>query len=55
MSKMVLHNKEGRNFIESGTFVCVEVLRPSQSNGVISIAVSLLNHTFLGRLSPLSG
>ena len=35
--------------------VCVEVLRPSQSNGVMLSAVSLPNHTlFLGRLSPLS-
>ena len=29
-------------------FVCVEVLRPSQSNGVMSSAVSLPNHTFTG-------
>ena len=36
-------------------FVCVEVLRPSQPNGVISSAVSLPNHTLLGRLSPPSG
>ena len=30
-------------------FVCVEVLRPSQPNGVISSAVSLPNHTFTGQ------
>ena len=30
-------------------FVCVEVLRPSQSNGVKSSEVSLLNHTFTGQ------
>ena len=36
-------------------FVCVEVLQPSQPNGVISSVVSLPNHTLLGRLSPLSG
>ena len=36
-------------------FVCVEVLRPSQPNGVMSSGVSLPNHTLLGRLSPLSG
>ena len=30
-------------------FVCVEVLRPSQPNGVISSAVSLPNHTFPGQ------
>ena len=29
-------------------FVCVEVLRPSQPNGVMSSAVSLPNHTFTG-------
>ena len=29
--------------------VCVEVLRPSQSNGVMSSAVSLSNHTFTGQ------
>ena len=27
-------------------FVCIEVLRPSQPNGVMSSAVSLPNHTF---------
>ena len=31
------------------THVCVEVLRPSQPNGVISIAVSLPNHTVTGQ------
>ena len=36
-------------------FVCVEVLGPSQPNGVMSSVVSLPNHTLLGRLSPLSG
>ena len=30
-------------------FVCVDVLRPSQPNGVMSSAVSLLNHTFTGQ------
>ena len=30
-------------------FVCVEVLRPSQPNGVMSSAVSLPNHTFNGQ------
>ena len=29
-------------------FVCVEVLQPSQPNGVMSSAVSLPNHTFTG-------
>ena len=32
-----------------GLFVCVEVLRPSQPNGVMSSAVSLPNHTFTGQ------
>ena len=31
------------------TFVCVEVSRPSQPNGVMSSAVSLPNHTFTGQ------
>ena len=35
--------------------VCVEVLRPSQSNGVMSSTVSLLTIRLLGRLRPLSG
>ena len=35
-----------------GLFVCFEVLRPSQPNGVMSSAVSL---RLLGKLSPLSG
>ena len=30
-------------------FVCVEVLRPSQPNGVMPSAVSLPNHTFTGQ------
>ena len=29
--------------------VCVEVLRPSQPDGVMSSAVSLPNHTFTGQ------
>ena len=32
-------------------FVCVEVLRPSQPNGVMSSAVSLPNHKFTGQAS----
>ena len=31
------------------SFVCFEVLRPSQPNGVMSSAVSLPNHTFTGQ------
>ena len=30
-------------------FVCIEVLRPSQPNGVMSSVVSLPNHTFTGQ------
>ena len=30
-------------------FVCVEVLQPSQPNGVMSSANSLRNHTFTGQ------
>ena len=30
-------------------FVCVEVLRPSQPNGVMLSMVSLPNHTFTGQ------
>ena len=33
----------------SNEFVCVEVLPPSQPNGVMSSAVSLPNHTFTGQ------
>ena len=34
--------------------VCVQVLRPSQPCGIMLSAVSLPNHTFHCRLSPLS-
>ena len=34
---------------EDCLFVCVEVLRPSQPNGVMSSVVSLPNHTFTGQ------
>ena len=30
-------------------FVCVEILRTSQPNGVMSSTVSLPNHTFTGQ------
>ena len=43
------------DFCVSCLFVCVEVLRPSQPNGITSSAVSLPNHTFTGQVSPLSG
>ena len=35
--------------INNAFFDCVEVLRPSQPNGVMSSAVSLPNHTFTGQ------
>ena len=35
--------------VKGTKFVCVEVLRPSQPNGVMSSAVSLPNHTFTGQ------
>ena len=31
---------------KASDFICVEVLRPSQPNGVMSSVVSLPNHTF---------
>ena len=37
------------SFWENNGFVCVEVLRPSQPNGVMSSPVSLPNHTFTGQ------
>ena len=40
---------DGRPQKEVQVFVCVEVLRPSQPNGVMSSAVSLPNHTFTGQ------
>ena len=36
-------------FLGRCLFVCVEALRPSQPNGVMSSAVSLPNHTFTGQ------
>ena len=41
--------KGRRDRRDSRDFVCVEVLRPSQPNGVMSSAVSLPNHTFTGQ------
>ena len=50
--RMVFQNLEiiYRDFlIELEFIVCVEVLRPSQPNGVMSSVVSLPNHTFTGQ------
>ena len=41
--------RETEEIVEFCLFVCVEVLRPSQPNGVMSSAVSLPNHTFTGQ------
>ena len=35
--------------VEHNDFVCVEVLRPSQPNGVMSSTVNLPNHMFTGQ------
>ena len=40
--------KVGKFSVED-LFFCVEVLRPSQPNGVMSGAVSLPNHMFTGQ------
>ena len=40
---------QAKNVCVQVIFVCVEVLRPSQPNGVMSSAVSLPNHTFTGQ------
>ena len=44
--KGYLYTVKGDNCL----FVCVEVLRPSQLNGVMSSAVSLPIHTFTGQV-----
>ena len=44
MGKNLLHFT-----VDPCLFVCVEVLRPSQPNRVMSSAVSLPNHTFTGQ------
>ena len=36
-------------YMSHNVFVCVEVLRPSQPNRVMSSAVSLPNHMFTGQ------
>ena len=41
---VILYQRKGEK-----KFVCVEVLQPSQPNGVMSGAVSLPNHTFTGQ------
>ena len=41
--------QRSKSFSTEVLFVCVEVLRPSQPNEVMSSAVSLPNHTFTGQ------
>ena len=42
-------DSQGLSVWDCRWFVCVEVLRPSQPNGVMSSAVSLPNHMFTGQ------
>ena len=44
-----LREKKGPQNLLPECFVCVEVLRLSQPNGVMSSVVSLPNHTFTGQ------
>ena len=46
-ARFALHVLQG--VTTPSSFVCVEVLRPSQPSGVMSSAVSLPNHTFTGQ------
>ena len=45
----MLHSAASDLGLQFAKFVCVKVLRPSQSSGVMSSAVSLPNHTFTGQ------
>ena len=49
MLYMLLHTSAPEQIYNENIFVCVEVLWPSQPNGVMSSAVSLPNHTFTGQ------
>ena len=46
---ITLFGEERANLSAFSMFVCVEVLRPSQPNGVMSSTVSLPNHKFTGQ------
>ena len=48
-STLVISSSKGLSELSRYPFVCVEVLRPSQPNGIMSSAVSLPNHTFTGQ------
>ena len=43
------NRKDMKEFVDALKKVCVEVLRPSQPNRVMSSAVSLPNHMFTGQ------
>ena len=45
----MINSADPDQLASSELFVCVEVLRSSQPNGVMSSAVSLPNHTFTGQ------
>ena len=45
----VLHNNGMLSVLIRIAFVCVEVLWPSQPNGVMSSMVCFPNHTFTGQ------
>ena len=49
METVVFVDKETVQIKLYDLFVCVEVLQPSQPNGVMSSVVSLTNHTFTGQ------
>ena len=49
MAKSIDPNETLRSAASHLGLVCVEVLRPSQPNGVMSSVVSLPNHTFTGQ------
>ena len=48
-SQLLGYSKKVSLYKPKALFVCVEVLRPSQPNVVMSSAVSLPNHTFTGQ------
>ena len=49
VTKLILLVKDSVKSMRCIQFVCVEVLRPSQPNGVMWTGVNLPNHTFTGQ------
>ena len=52
IKQAIVYNVTDLSFQEQlswSLFICVEVLRPGQPNGVMSSPVSLPNHTFTGQ------